>query len=370
VSSGAGRGHQPGMQAASVFDVAVIGAGPAGAATALELARRGREVVLLERTRFDGPRFGETLPPEINPLLRALGAWDAFLATGPLESPGTISAWGSPVPSEADFVANPFGCGWHVDRNAFDAMLCDLAASAGVRVLTGTGVSSCRRDPDGYWTLRTAADSGPAVRARFVVDASGRNGVRMNETDGRIIDDALVAVFLQFAHDGEPPADARTLVEAAPDGWWYCAPLPTGRTIAAFVVEPDFYVDEGIGLAEQLERAPLACARVGRAHLLRSDTVHISSSIRKRAAGAGWAAVGDAAASYDPLSGYGITKALQDATALAAAIERDDISPYADGVQRAFSAYVRQKRAYYASERRWFDQPFWKRRRVEARQTP
>jgi flavin-dependent dehydrogenase len=348
---------------ARVHDIAVLGGGPAGSATALELARRGRDVVLLERTRFDGPRFGETLPPEINPLLRRLGAWDAFLACGPLESPGTISAWGSPVPDETDFVANRHGNGWHVDRNAFDAALCELAAREGVRVLVGTAVSSCRRDAaDGTWTVSAANAAGGPVRARFVVDATGRNGVRLDETDGRVVDDTLVAVFLQFAHDDAPPKDLRTLVEAAADGWWYCAPLPDGRTVAAFFVEPNFYVEEGVGLGEQLRAAPLTCARVGRARLVGSDIVHVSSSVRKRVAGDGWAAVGDAAASYDPLSGYGITKALQNASDVADAIARGDLNSYNDSAQRAFAAYVRQKRAYYAMERRW-ETPFWQNRR-------
>ena len=49
------------------FDIAVVGGGPAGAATALCLARSGwRVAVLLERQSFDRPAAGETLPPEIS----------------------------------------------------------------------------------------------------------------------------------------------------------------------------------------------------------------------------------------------------------------------------------------------------------------
>ena len=80
------------------FDAAVVGGGPAGATVALCLARRGWKVCLFETTAFDGERYGETLPPEINPLLRELGVFDEFRALAPLESPGMVSVWGGPPP--------------------------------------------------------------------------------------------------------------------------------------------------------------------------------------------------------------------------------------------------------------------------------
>src|SRR5579864_2672510 len=85
------------------FDVAVAGGGPAGAVTALCLARRGIRVALFEATGFDTGRFGETLPPEINPLLRSLDLWEAFSALDSLEAPGILSSWGSASPAFQDF---------------------------------------------------------------------------------------------------------------------------------------------------------------------------------------------------------------------------------------------------------------------------
>src|SRR3954466_14280816 len=116
------------------FDFAVVGGGPAGAVVSLCLARKGWRVALMEATVFHGERYGETLPPEINPLLRELGLWDAFQELRSLEAPGIISAWGSAVPYELDFVGSPHGPGWHVDRNRFDEMLCSEAAMAGARL--------------------------------------------------------------------------------------------------------------------------------------------------------------------------------------------------------------------------------------------
>jgi flavin-dependent dehydrogenase len=348
-------------------DVAVIGGGPAGAAVARALALRGRTVVVLEATAFDSPRFGETLAPEANPLLRALGVWDAVVSSGAVESPGTVSAWG-PALAETDFIGNRHGSGWHVDRNAFDALLCAAAGQAGADVRTGARVARCARGADGAWRIETADPVRAAYAARFVVDASGRNGVRLDPHDGRIVDDRLVAIFLRVAHGGSPPSDLRTLVESAPDGWWYSAPLPSGETVATFVTDPTHYAGAGIGLAEQLAQAPFTCARIGTARIVASHVVQVPSSVRARAAGDGWAAAGDAAAAYDPLSGDGITKALRDAHALAGAVDRAldgevaALTAYADRVRRAFDAYVAQRRSYYALETRWPEHAFWKKR--------
>jgi flavin-dependent dehydrogenase len=357
-----------------VHDVAVIGGGPAGAAVARGLALRGRDVVLLEATAFDRPRFGETIAPEANPLLRELGVWDAFVTSGALESPGTISAWGSAVPSETEFLGNVHGSGRHVDRNAFDAMLCRAAAQAGAEARTSTRALRCvrvagfgrTREREPVWRITTNdGRSDGEADARFVIDASGRNGIRLGPDDRRVVDDALIAIFVRLAHAAAAPADLRTLVEAVPDGWWYCAPLPSGETIAAFVTDPEHYAHEGIVLGEQLEHAPLTRTRIDSGRIVASHVVHVASSVRVHPAGDGYAAAGDAAAAYDPLSGYGITKALDDARVLAAAVDSAlngdgvPLRAYADRIRGAFDAYTVQRRDYYAFERRWPNRPFW-----------
>src|SRR6266700_7897551 len=91
------------------FDVAVAGGGPAGAATALCLARRGVRVALFEAANLERDRYGETLPPEINPILRELKLWNAFSALDSLEAPGIVSVWGTNSANEQDFMANAHG---------------------------------------------------------------------------------------------------------------------------------------------------------------------------------------------------------------------------------------------------------------------
>jgi flavin-dependent dehydrogenase len=358
------------------FDAAIVGGGPAGATTALCLARRGWKVCLFEATRFDGERYGETLPPEINPLLRELGVFDEFRALEPLESPGIVSAWGGP-PSEQDYLCNRHGPGWHVDRNRFDQMLCRQAAAAGAEWFEG-----CRGEVigDAGGNDRASWRIGN-INARVLVDATGRNGLRIGRDGERIgaggrreTEDRLLAIVLRLIHPGGVPPDQRTYVETTLDGWWYSAPLPQGETIAMFFTDCTFYAREGIVLEEQLSRAPLTCGRILGAIPVATRTVYASSSCRASIAGEAWLAAGDSASSYDPLSGMGIHKALRQATNAAIAVDgflRGEIgllADYAALIRREFDAYVRERRAHYAAETRWAGREFWdKRSAIESR---
>jgi flavin-dependent dehydrogenase len=86
------------------------------------------------------------------------------------------------------------------------------------------------------------------------------------------------------------------------------------------------------------------------------------------AAGPGWAAAGDAAAAFDPLSSHGLTTALWGGrhAALAAAAclagDPEPVARYAATLRDAMSAFLRQRGSVYAHERRWPDRPFWQRR--------
>ena len=143
-------GTVPGRQT----DVIVLGGGPAGASTALALASSGFSVTIFERSRFGAARIGETLPPHARQPLTELGVWDRFLADGHLESPGVVSVWGRTEPYENDFIVNPYGPGWHLDRGRFDAMLAHAAAKAGAELLAGARPSACTRGTGGAGASR------------------------------------------------------------------------------------------------------------------------------------------------------------------------------------------------------------------------
>jgi flavin-dependent dehydrogenase len=125
---------------------------------------------------------------------------------------------------------------------------------------------------------------------------------------------------------------------------------------------------EGIAIEEQLDQAPLTRNRILGAVPVSTRTVYASSSCRASIAGEAWLAAGDSASSYDPLSGRGILKALRQATNAAIAVdgflrgETGLLADYAALIRREFEAYVRERRAHYAAERRWSGREFWDNR--------
>lgn len=275
------------------------------------------------------------------------------MSLAPLEAPGIISAWGDNTPLEQDFLSSAHGCGWHVDRNRFDAMLCQEAAGAGV-----TYFESRRATPvmqAGVWRLGE-------ISARFLVDASGRNGLRMNTDHAWKVDDTLLAVTVRAEPDSG--ADLRTIIETTSSGWWYSSPIPGKQLVAMFFTSPEVYTEGGIVLGEQLEAAPLTAARLENTRIVSTRVVHARSACRTVISGENWLAVGDSASCYDPLAGRGIFKAFRHGMAAAEAVIDGNTEGYQARVRHEFLEYARQRSDFYAGERRWPKSPFWAVRRA------
>jgi flavin-dependent dehydrogenase len=351
----------------SDFDCIVVGGGPAGAIAARRLARAQVSVALVEATPFDSPRYGGTLPPEINPLLKLDGLWESFLATNPQPSPGVVSAWGSAQTDEQDFIRNSHGNGWHVDRLAFDRMLVEAATRAGCAVLQGLRVESCARTAEGAWGMQVCAKGRRLeLRSRLVIDASGRRGFRCSWQGGRDVQDALIAMILELR--GTPPAaDMRMYIESAPVGWWYSAPMHGGIVCMLFT-DGATYRHGSLDPLAQVHAAPLTAGRVAGLRLATTRVLTAQSALAQCTAGEGWLAVGERAASYDPISGRGVFNALRDGAACGEAAlaclqgHSGEATAYGDRLRREFETYAAERRRFYASERRWHSQPFWRNR--------
>lgn len=359
------------------FDVVVVGGGPAGIAAAITLTERGASALVVERSLYADARIGETFPPGILRLLVQLGLWEEFTQAGYVASQGIRSFWGSPDPYEQSFIFNPYGTGWHVDRRAFDAAIAQAAAKRGVLLAPGSRVLACESRDSKGWMLRIASrESTFDVRARFVLDATGRASTlarRLGAT--RVAHDQLVGIygFFRKATSGAQP-EPLTLIEAMESGWWYSVPLPGEGLLAAFMTDADLYTHAGRRHTSywkaQLERAPHTLKRTapftldGETRVASANTSRLSP-----VCGKGWIAAGDAAAAYDPLSGDGVCRALlagiHSATAILAGQPGDEsaLAQYSETSEKEFKAYLRTRAMYYNREQRWPESTFWARRR-------
>lgn len=354
-------------------DVAVVGAGPAGSACAISLRDRtpSLSVALIEASRFDAPRAGESLSPAARPLLDRLGVLGAFLAAKHAEVYGTSASWGAESPEDNDYIFHARGPGWHLERARFDAMLAGHAAARGATLMTGAAVGSVRRDETGGWRLDLAGGGG--IAARFLVDATGDAMIARRFCGARVVISDRLVSFGRF-FDDRSGSDRRTVVEAFADGWWYTAAVPGERRFVACMT--DGAAARRLRLRDTgcwtrlLDTMPLVASIARGAQPSGTIVARACGSQRLDvAAGSDWLAAGDAASRFDPLSSQGITKALRSGVfasyAIGDALAGGDgrgLRRYQRFIDAEFEGYLRARAQVYHQERRWPRSEFWSTR--------
>lgn len=361
-------------------DVLVLGGGPAGCAAAIRLSQQGLAVLLVERSRDTEPRTGEMLPPEGGPWLQRLGVWEAFCRDCHPTSPGIVAAWDSSCPYEKDFIFNPLGSGWQLDRRRFDRMFSKAATAAGARVVSGARLRDCARNHQPGW-LATIAHSGRelSIRSAFVIDATGRRAwFARRQHSTRVASDNLVGVIGYCAR--ADAQDRRMFLEAVSDGWWYAARLRGNQTIAVYLTDADLLPRGKTALqsfwGDQLKQTSVISRFLGKKPCrppLRTVSAHTARL--DVAGGTDWLAIGDAALSCDPLSGRGIVGALESAIRasdeLLELLRRPSGTPsgYLNWIDASFRGILRGRAHYYRQVTRWPGSRFWSRRQPPSDET-
>lgn len=361
---------------AEKVDIAIVGGGIAGAAAALSLAGRGRSVRILAPPSREGARVGESLSPAANVLLRELGLAEAFRAGPHRPSNATYAAWGAPLLAQRSSIVHTEGPGHVIDREAFEGMLTEAVSRTGTENVEDA-LADATRTGEG-WSLTLA--SGSRMEAGFVLDCSGRAAVFARRVATLRRADQLVAAygFFEQQDDSVDPTPA-TLIEGVADGWWYATLLPDLRLSLAFFTDSDL-ISRDVARDAGAWRA-LAAETLFVQRWLDSAGYELNQPARLASAGttwlepcAGpdWAAAGDAAAAFDPLSSHGLTSALwtgrQAALAAAASLDGnpEPLRRYASTLEGALGNFMVQRQAIYTCEQRFQDRLFWKRRAAPA----
>jgi flavin-dependent dehydrogenase len=361
-------------------DVLVVGAGPAGSATAIALRRRGvPSVLLLDKPSRLPFAIGESAAPGVGPLLARLGLPDRLEQRGHLPYHGNLSLWGGPEPLVDDFLRRGSGSGWHLDRAAFDAWLRDAAVEAGASLWRPAELGSVERIGRHFRVEVWQGEHARIVEATILIDASGRKTTLARRMGARVRRlDRLVAVAALFEPSAEFSFGSLSLVEPFADGWWYAAKLPSGRVVVTAMTDDDLARATKIRDPKSFEQALRATSLLGerlRPPAGEWSTAMISavSQYIDRALGLGWIAVGDALMAFDPLTSSGIAGALDDAHAAADTVmawfgARDGSDAaeaaraYVHRAESTLRRYLHERRVLYGREKRWPDRPFWSRR--------
>jgi flavin-dependent dehydrogenase len=368
------------MQASVGSQIVIVGDGVAAFATALALARKGvRQVRVVGAGRNGSQRIGESIPPDTRTLLQDLGIWDAFLRQAHQKCLGSRSVWGGEEVGYNDFVCNPYGCGWHLNRNLFEDLLAEEAIQAGAGWQSGMRLIGCEHEDGCGFRLRfrDANAQEQIIRARFVVDATGAGSVFARHAGSRhLFLDHLLCIYGFF----EMPLDlahypSSTMLEAVREGWWYLAALPQRRIAVAMATDPEIARSRALHLRDNwfacLRETQLIGTQLNGCRFLAEPLIvrPVLTFCLDRAAGPAWFAVGDAASAYDPISSQGIHKALSDALRAAdaladsIALRREAWKEFDDFVRRDFETYTANRNFLYRLERRWLNSPFWMTRR-------
>jgi flavin-dependent dehydrogenase len=352
------------------YDVLVVGGGPGGSTVATFLARGGLRVAVAEREVFPRFHIGESLLPANLPVLDRLGVRER------VEGHGFILKYGAAFHDQESDLEYRFyfqeGKPWpnhayEVPRAEFDQVLLEHAAEEpGVSVLQPATVERVEFDANGVTAEIRLGETRRAVRARFLVDASGRDGFLASRRQNRrtaIPGLGKVSLFAHFEGAARWAGREEGMIRifVFEDGWFWWIPFAGTVTSVGCVLHARTARDRPGSLEALFDEMIRRCRRVaeGLREARRITPVMSAANFSYRAdpvVGDRFLCVGDALAFVDPIFSSGVYVAMQTAEIASGEIlrafaadqfEADRFRAYQRRFQRGIGPFVRFIRQYY-----------------------
>lgn len=305
-----------------LWDVAVVGAGPAGATSAALLSRLGHSVIMLDRAHFPRPKVcAEYMSPGVAVVLERLGLQSILVQTSPRAVPGMdiISPRGAVLRVKYDRDGDAFHANT-LPRHILDAALVRHAVQQGVHVVEGYVAKAAVQDGIAVCGV-TGSQAGVerTISARLTVIADGARSALTRSLGLSVVPrwPLRMGLVAHFQGPGNFPDGFGSMLMGS-GGYCGLAPLPNEQVNVAVVVRLDMVRDSGLSATQYFERwirsdprLTIALSAAQRMTPVRGVSPVGSRSSRVWLPGA--LLVGDAAGFFDPFTGEGIYRALRGA---------------------------------------------------------